>query len=164
LPAAPAASPSVQHQQAKANEPTPQSESTFATVPAAPPSQPSQAASDQAGAAPFSGPQSAPAQGSSTAMRPDAEEIAALVNRGSDFLKKGDYTSARLLLRRAAAAGSASAAFMLGATFDPLVIQQIGGIGIKPDIALARQWYEKAAELGSDAALQQLAKLAQTGK
>jgi TPR repeat protein len=48
---------------------------------------------------------------------------------------------------------------MLGAMFDPLVVHAIGGTGIKPDTALARQWYEKAVELGSEAASQQLAKL-----
>jgi TPR repeat protein len=41
---------------------------------------------------------------------------------------------------------------MLGTTFDPLVIQQLGAIGVVPDVAQARQWYEKAVELGSDAA------------
>jgi Sel1 repeat-containing protein len=94
----------------------------------------------------------------------DAEEIAALINRGTDSLKSGELVSARLLLRRAAEAGSASAALMLGTTFDPLVIQQLGAIGVVPDVAQARQWYEKAAELGSDAASQRLAKLPQTGQ
>ena len=79
-------------------------------------------------------------------------------------LTSGDYASARPLLQRAAEAGSASAALMLGATFDPLVVHPIGGTGIKPDTALARQWYEKAVELGSDAASQRLAKLPQTGQ
>ena len=94
----------------------------------------------------------------------DAEEIAALINRGTDSLKSGELVSARLLLRRAAEAGSASAALMLGTTFDPLVIQQLGAIGVVPDVAQARQWYEKAVELGSDAASQRLAKLPQTGQ
>src|SRR5580704_10338750 len=94
----------------------------------------------------------------------DAEEIAALINRGTDSLKSGELVSARLLLRRAAEAGSASAALMLGTTFDPLVIQQLGAIGVVPDVTKARQWYEKAAELGSDAASQRLAKLPQNGQ
>ena len=125
------------------------------------PSQPSQVASVQAGTAPVSGPQS---REGSAARHLDAEEIAALINRGTDSLKSGDLVSARLLLRRAAEAGSASAALMLGTTFDPLVIRQLGAIGVVPDVAQARQWYEKAAELGSDAASQRLAKLPQTGQ
>jgi hypothetical protein len=154
--------PSSPNRLAEANEPALQAEP--ATVPPSPPSQPSQVASVQAGAAPVSGPQSLPAQGGSTARRLDAEEIATLVSRGTDFMKSGDLASARLLLRRAAEAGSASAALMLGTTFDPLVIQQLGAIGVVPDVAQARQWYEKAAALGSDAASQRLGKLPQTGQ
>ena len=90
----------------------------------------------------------------------DAEEIATLVNRGTDSLKNGDLASARLLLRRAAESGSANAALMLGETYDPLSIQQLGAIGVVPDVEQARQWYEKAAALGSVAASQQLVKLA----
>lgn len=48
---------------------------------------------------------------------------------------------------------------MLGSTFDPLTIQQLDVIGVEPDVARARQWYQKAAELGSDVAAQRLAKL-----
>lgn len=97
-------------------------------------------------------------------MHLDAEEIAALVNRGMDFLKNGDLASARLLLQRAAEAGNASAAFMLGATFDPLIIQQHGAVGVQSDVKKAREWYEKAAELGSELASQQLTKLAKTAQ
>jgi hypothetical protein len=154
---------SAPDQQAEVNKPAPQAEPSPTTVPPSPPSQPSPVASAQAGTAPVSGSQSAPAPapGSNTATDLDADEIAALINRGTDFLKKGDYISARLLLRRAADAGGANAALMLGATFDPFVIQEVGGIGIEPDVARARQWYERAAQLGSDAAAQRLAKLAQ---
>ena len=152
------------NQLAEANKPVVQAEPAPATVTSSPPSQPSQVASVQAGTAPVSGPQSLSAQRGSTARHLDAEEIATLVNRGTDSLKSGDLVSARLLLRRAAEAGSASAALMLGTTFDPLVIQQLGAIGVVPDVAQARQWYEKAAELGSDAASQRLAKLPQTGQ
>jgi TPR repeat protein len=105
-----------------------------------------------------------PAQVGGTATHLDAEEIATLVNRGTDYIKSGDLASARLLLRRAAEAGSASAALMLGTTYDPLSIQQLGAIGVVPDVAQARQWYEKAAALGSEAASQRLAKLAHSGQ
>ena len=84
-----------------------------------------------------------------------------LVSRAENLLKSGDFASARLLLRRAADSGSANAALMLGATFDPGIIHNIGPIGIEPDIAQARQWYEKAAQLGSEVAVQRLAKLTQ---
>jgi hypothetical protein len=87
----------------------------------------------------------------------DDNEIAMLVRRGKDFLKDGDLASARLLLQRAATAGNAEAAFILGTTFDPLFMRRMGVIGAAPDIARAREWYKRAAELGSTEASQQLA-------
>jgi hypothetical protein len=151
--AAPAASPSARSQQVKAKEPT-QSETAFLAVPQPLPSQPLQVTSTQAGSAPSS----VPAQGSTALVLP-AEEIAFLLRRATDFFAQGDYAAARPLLQRAAEGGSASAALMLGAIFDPLVVHAIGGTGIKPENALARQWYEKAVELGSEAASRQLARL-----
>src|SRR6516162_7517230 len=88
-----------------------------------------------------------------------SEEVAMLVKRGKDFLADGDIASARLLLRRAAEAGSAEGALTLGTTFDPTMILRLGAIGAKPDMAQARHWYQRAAELGSSAASQQLAGL-----
>ena len=86
-----------------------------------------------------------------------------LVKRAKDFLANGDFASARLLLRRATEAGNASAAMMLGGTFDPLVQRQSAIGGAVPDVAQARLWYKRAAELGSDTATQQLANLAKMG-
>src|SRR5580700_3972658 len=146
----------------KTNGPAPSAEPTPAATVL--PSKPSQVASVQSGAAPISGPQLTPAQVGGTATHLDAEEIATRVNRGTDYIKSGDLASARLLLRRAAEAGNASAALMLGTTYDPLSIQQLGAIGVVPDVAQARQWYEKAAALGSEAASQRLAKLAHSGQ
>ena len=93
-------------------------------------------------------------------LRPDSEEIATLIKRGKDLLDNGDLSAARLLLRRAADAGSAEGALMLGSTFDPVALQRLGAIGARPDLVKARQWYQRAAELGSSAASQQLADLA----
>lgn len=103
-----------------------------------------------------------PTPANSVVRQLDEGQIATLLKRGQAFLKNGDLVSARLLLRRAAEAGSANAALALGETFDPFVIQQLGAIGVGPDSAKAREWYQKAEELGSDTASQQLAKLAQS--
>jgi TPR repeat protein len=92
-------------------------------------------------------------------LRLDGEEIAIMIKRAKDLLGNGDVAAARLLLRRAAEAGSAEGAFTLGATFDPVSLQRLGAIGAVPDLAKARQWYQRAAELGSNAASQQLAGL-----
>jgi Sel1 repeat len=109
----------------------------------------------------------APASSSSTVSqsekitsRPDDEDTSTLIKLGQDFLKNGDFSSARLLLRRAAKAGSAAATLSLGETFDPFLIQRLGAIGVQPDVAEAREWYQRAAQLGSNTAAQHLAKLA----
>jgi TPR repeat protein len=94
------------------------------------------------------------------ALRLDDAEIAVLIERGKDFLKNGDFASARLLLRRAADGGSADAAMALATTFDPVVLARLGAVGTTADIAKAREWYQRAVDLGSTAASQQLAKLA----
>jgi hypothetical protein len=99
-------------------------------------------------------------QSERTRAQLDDEEIAALIKRGQDFVRNRDFSSARLLLKRAAEAGSAAAALALGETFDPLVLQQFHEIGVQPDLAQARDWYERAARLGSGAASQRLAKIA----
>ena len=122
----------------------------------------------QTGIASVSGPQaqttSGAANGNDTVMRLDSDELAMLLSRAQDFLQSGDLASARLLLRRAAQAGDANAALMLGATFDPFFVHAAGVIGIAPSIAQARQWYEKAAELGSEVATERLARLAKTAQ
>ena len=104
-----------------------------------------------------SGPVSGSALTSGGGTQLDDNEIARVVTRGKGFLKDGDLASARLLFQRAAAAGNAEAAFILGTTFDPLFIRRMGVVGMEPDIARAREWYKKAAELGSADASQQLA-------
>ncbi len=98
-------------------------------------------------------------QTASSVLVLDNDEITALLKRGKTYIANGDLASARLLLSRAAEAGSAEAATELAATFDPLVLRQRGVIGVEPDIARARKWYQRAAELGSALASQQLAKL-----
>ena len=91
--------------------------------------------------------------------RPDDKETSTLIELGQDFLKNGDFLSARLLLQRAAKADSAAAALSLGETFDPFLIQRLGAIGVQPDVAKAREWYQRAAQLGSNTAAEHLAKL-----
>jgi hypothetical protein len=79
----------------------------------------------------------------------DADELASMFRRADDLIKSGDFSSARLLLRRVAEAGDARAAFTLAGTFDPNVLRALDMQAGAPDIALARLWYERAAQLGS---------------
>ena len=77
-------------------------------------------------------------------------------------INDGDVTAARLAFRRAAESGDAQASLALGGTFDPLVLKNLGAVGVAADPAQARSWYQKAAELGSLDASQRLNQLAQS--
>jgi hypothetical protein len=90
----------------------------------------------------------------------DADELASMLRRADDLIKSGDLSSARLLLTRVAEAGDARAAFKLAGTFDPNVLKALGLQDGAPDIALARLWYERAAQLGSADAPRRLQQLA----
>jgi hypothetical protein len=102
-----------------------------------------------------------PSAAGPSASGPDREEVAVLVARGQTYLASGDVASARIVFRRAAEAGDAQAALALGGTFDPLVLRSLGVIGFAADAAQARNWYQKAVELGSREAPQRIDQLAQ---
>ena len=91
----------------------------------------------------------------------NGEEIAVLLKRGKDLITAGDLAAARLVLRRAADANNAEAALALAATYDPLVLRELKVYGFTGDAAMARVWYEKAAELGSSVAPRRLEMLTQ---
>jgi hypothetical protein len=101
-------------------------------------------------------PQPAAAPG---ARRMDPDELAGLLKRARGMLAVGDIASARLLLERAADAGEAEAALMLGTTYDPVVVGNQDMRSISPDPTLARQWYQKAAALGSADARRRLSEI-----
>jgi TPR repeat protein len=82
----------------------------------------------------------------------DSEEIAILVKRGKGFISNGDPAGARVMLRRAAESKNAEAALMLAATYDPVVLRELKVNGVAADVAMARTWYEKAKEFGSEVA------------
>jgi hypothetical protein len=84
------------------------------------------------------------------------KETAALLKLGSELVLSGDLAAARLVLRRAAQAGDAHAAFALAGTYDPVTLQRFPLHGLSPDLAMARYWYEKAKELESPDALRRL--------
>jgi hypothetical protein len=99
------------------------------------------------------------------ALQPiDGSEIAALLKRGQDYLQNGDIVSARLMLRRAATAGDPHAALLLGATFDPIVLRDLGVLGFSPDPAQARTWYQRAADAGLPEATRRLERLVKAAR
>jgi hypothetical protein len=93
---------------------------------------------------------------------PDPKETTTLMESGEEFLKTGDIAAARISLIRAANAGNAQAALMVGMTFDPGFLAQRGVLGFAPDVAQAREWYDRAMKLGSSEASRRLERLAGT--
>jgi hypothetical protein len=91
----------------------------------------------------------------------DGEREAAtqLLRRGDQSLRDGNVAAAQEFYRRAANYGSAEAAMALGSTYDPIEIARMKAVGLRPNPALAKEWYERARELGareSDARLGRL--------
>ena len=95
----------------------------------------------------------APAAGAPVAAPParklDPDELATLINRAKILIAAGDISPARLLLERAAEAQEPIAALMLARTYDPDVLRTENVRNILPDPAMARIWYQRAAQLGS---------------
>jgi hypothetical protein len=95
----------------------------------------------------------------------DRDEINAMLVRARNFLSNGDVAAARVVLRRAAERDDAQAALALGGTYDPTVLKKLGIIGFHhPDPSLAREWYKKAAALGSTDASVRLDQMVQTDR
>jgi len=92
--------------------------------------------------------------------RLDREEITYLLKRGEELMAAGNLGLARLAFRRAAEAGDPQAAFAFATTYDPMLLKTRGVIGVVPDLAMARAWYEKAKEFGSASASVRLEVLA----
>jgi hypothetical protein len=102
----------------------------------------------------------APSPPAETVRTLDPREVAALIRRGQDLLASGDVQSARLLLLRGAEARDARAALLVGTTYDPALLRQIGADGPLADTAQARTWYQRAKEWGEPDAQRKLEALA----
>jgi hypothetical protein len=104
-----------------------------------------------------------PATAAPTALPParklSNDERATLLNRAKGLLTAGDIPPARLLLERAADAQEASAALLLARTYDPDVLGTQDARNIVADPAMARTWYQRAAQLGSPDAQRRLSQL-----
>jgi hypothetical protein len=87
-------------------------------------------------------------------------EIAALIRRAQEMLANGDVKAGRLLLLHAAEAHDARAALALAKTYDPIALRQFSTAELGPDLAQARNWYQKAREWGAPEAQRQLDALA----
>jgi TPR repeat protein len=93
-------------------------------------------------------------------IEPKARERAdRLVARGERSLAEGNVAQARQFFLHAANAGHARAAFLLACTYDARELGRLAVVGVQPDSALARRWYERARELGSADAQESLERL-----
>lgn len=86
----------------------------------------------------------------------DADTLAGLMTRARSLIGIGDIAAARLLLERAAHAKDATAALLLAQTYDPAVLGGSDARSVIADAAAARDWYQRAASLGSAEARQRL--------
>lgn len=89
----------------------------------------------------------------STAVKVDLPPLAPkaddrLVVRADELFRKGDVSGARLLLEKSLASGNPRAAFLLAETFDPNILSRLGAMGIRGDVAKAREFYAQAQALG----------------
>jgi hypothetical protein len=100
-----------------------------------------------------------PAPPAPPARKLGADELATLMTRAKGLLAAGDISPARLLLERAADALEPGAALMLAQTYDPAVLGAQDTRNINTDPALARAWYQRAAQLGSADAQRRLSQL-----
>jgi hypothetical protein len=109
--------------------------------------------------APAPAPVAAPPAPPPPAKTLDADTLAGLMTRAKSLLRIGDLGAARLLLERAANAQDATAALLLAQTYDPAVLGTRDTRSVNADAAAARDWYQRAAALGSSEAEQRLALL-----
>jgi TPR repeat protein len=79
----------------------------------------------------------------------DLQRMAANAARS---IRTGDIAGARLILRRAAEGGDATALFALAETYDPRVLDRMRVRGLSGDPAEAKALYEQAAAAGVTAA------------
>lgn len=86
----------------------------------------------------------------------DADTLAGLMTRARSLIGIGDIAAARLLLERAANAKDATAALLLAQTYDLAVLGTSDARSVIADVDLARDWYQRAASLGSMEARQRL--------
>lgn len=78
------------------------------------------------------------------------------LERAQQLLETNDIASARLVLKRLAMANIAEAAFELAQTYDPEFLNAVQTSGEVADTATARKWYERAARLGNQKALERV--------
>jgi hypothetical protein len=101
--------------------------------------------------------QSAPRPTAKTFSPEEKQTVEMLMSKGEENVKGGQVNVARLFYKRAADMGWAPGAMALAGTYDAAELERIGTLGgVQPDAKLAKQWYEKARDLGAAEAQKRL--------
>ena len=77
----------------------------------------------------------------------ELEQAKRLVRQGDRYLAQGNVAVARQYFVRAANLGLAMAALKIAETYDPNELARLNVYGLKPNLAEARRWYQRAFEL-----------------
>jgi hypothetical protein len=77
----------------------------------------------------------------------ELEQAERLVRQGDRYLAQGNIVIARQYFLRAADLGLAMAALKIAETYDPNELTRFNVYGVKPNLAEARRWYQRAIEL-----------------
>jgi hypothetical protein len=86
-------------------------------------------------------------------------EVGSLIRAGRQLLARGDIDAARIALSRAALSCDTDANYLMGTSFDPRLLTSAGLHASAADVGMARSWFERARNLGSAEAADQLARL-----
>jgi hypothetical protein len=104
--------------------------------------------------------QSAPRPAAKTLTPEEKQTVEMLMSKGEENVRGGQVNVARLFYKRAADMGWAPGAMALAGTYDAAELERIGTLGgVQPDTKLAKQWYEKARDLGAAEAQKRLTTL-----
>jgi hypothetical protein len=87
------------------------------------------------------------------------ERAQALHAKGLEKLEHGDVYGARKFFELAGGMGLAQGAVAAAGTYDPDELAKLRVMGLQPDVAAARKWYERARELGAVEAADRLRRL-----
>lgn len=90
----------------------------------------------------------------------ERQAAVALMEKGDGFIKSGNIGVARQFYQRAASSGLPEAAMALAATYDAQELARMNGVvGVQPNPAMAKKWYETARQLGAPGAAARLGRL-----
>jgi hypothetical protein len=92
----------------------------------------------------------------------EGEQARHLFAMGMEHIGRGDVIGARALFLSAANKGSVQSMRALAGTYDPVQLAKLKVLGMKSNVAAARQWYEKVGDHDAIAAAERTAREEET--